>query len=113
MLSGDDSGVLRQLNCLSPALRSEFGEEIRRMRLHGVLTDRQFLGDLTIAESLRDELEDLELTRRQSEPFDAGGIDRERPRDLHFDDDLLLLRELEAEPDAERCENARDQQAIE
>ena len=94
------------------------------MRLHRILAHRESLGDLAIAEAIGNELQDLVLAGRDTEPCHARRIGRERSRGLRwrrgrsrdqdFLDDHRLpgTRHPEAEPDAERREEECDEGAV-
>ena len=61
MLSGDQPGLFGALHGLCPAAGRELVEEPAGVRLHRVLADEQLFGDLAVAESGGDGLEDLEF----------------------------------------------------
>src|SRR5690242_14131568 len=124
MLSGDKSGLLRQLNCLSPTLRRQLREQSVRVRLHGILAHEQPFGDLSIAQPGGHRLEDLELPGRNPELLKTRIIPLERAADRDRNGDLdshrylashdrfLRARKLEAEPDTEDGEDHGDDPTV-
>src|SRR6185369_9442710 len=102
---------------------AEFIEETARVGLHCILTDEKPVSYLAVAETLRDQLEDLELAFGDAELSLLFFIDGERvggdryghfPDDLDFlqQHDLFLAREFESEPDAEGREQRSDKRAV-
>src|SRR6266516_4359048 len=45
--------------------RLQLGEEMPHMRLHGLLRKEEAMADLAVDQALRDQLENLDLTRRR------------------------------------------------
>lgn len=92
------------------------------MRLHGILADEQSFSNLPIAESCRHGFKDLELPWSDSKLFEPHFVSFEGPFHRHFDLEwhghlphkhrLPCPRQLQAEPYAERCEEQRDDAAV-
>ena len=120
MTSGKQPILLRQLYSLRPASRAELAEHPARMCFHGILADVDALSDLPRAEAGRDEVQDLELTRRDAEGGDFGFINLKRRRYGNFDsngdlayDDLLPPRGYpESDPDAGRREYRGNERSV-
>src|SRR5215216_1776525 len=64
----DQAELLPDLHGLRPSLRRELVEQAARVSLHRVFAHEQLLGNLAVAQSGGDQLEDLELAGRDS-PF--------------------------------------------
>src|SRR5690349_11737996 len=111
ILSGDQSGLLRDLNGLRATSGIELVEEPARVGLHGVLADEELFGDLAVAEPRGDESEDLMLARGDAQLFESGLVDDEGPG-LANDDHFPGSRHLEPKPDAERSEDQCHQSAV-
>src|SRR3954463_11171221 len=88
------------------------------MCLHGVFAGEQLLGDLAVTQAGRNQLEDLQLARRDAKLLLTRDIGNERARDrrgnLHFTDDDAIARSRDAEPqpNPERREEQRDQATV-
>src|SRR5687767_1131243 len=127
-LSGDESRLFRELDCLSATPSGQLVEQPGGVRLHGILADEEALGDLAVAEPGGHGFEDLELARRDAELGEPGLVPPERAvdrnGDAHLDGHLYLnghlahdyrlarAGELEAEPDPEAREDQRDDAAV-
>jgi len=113
----DESHFFSDLYGLSAAARAEFVEETARVGFDSVFTDEEFVGDLAVAETLCDQLEDLELTFRNAEILEALLIQGEGwcdcgHGDFFNNDDLRLFGQLQSEPDAESGEERGNEPAI-
>ena len=101
---------------LSAALGAELVEEATRVSLDCVLADEEFVGDFAVAHALRDQFEDFQFASRDAEIFQSLFIQGEglRRGDRNFldDQDFLLFREFQPQPDAERGEDQRDESGI-
>src|ERR1041385_6775549 len=106
----DESHFFSDLYCLSAAPGAEFVEEAARVSLDCVFADEEFVGDLAVAETLRDQLENFQLAPRDTEIFLSLLVESERLRHRNFldDENFLLLRQLQPEPDPETSEEGRD-----
>src|SRR5688500_12326100 len=69
------------------------------MRLHRIFADEEAPGDLTVAESRCDQLEDFELTRRDAQLGETRVVPHERPGDGHLTYDDLRLPPLDRQPE--------------
>src|SRR5690242_15231840 len=65
--SRNELQFLAALHGLRAAARAQLVEDAARVRLHGVLAHEDAFGNLTIAQSGRDEFEDLEFAPRDAE----------------------------------------------
>src|SRR6185369_5422057 len=112
----DESHFFSDLYCLSAAPRAEFVEEAARVSLDCVFADEEFVGDLAVTETLRDQLEDFKLAPRDAEIFQALLVERERlnrgHRNFFDDENFFLLRQLQSQPDPETSEECGDETAI-
>ena len=72
------------------------------MGLDGVFADEEFFGDLTIAQAVGNQLQDLQLAARNPEFAQSRLVQSKelRRRDLPNDDRFLVLSEFESEPDS-------------
>jgi hypothetical protein len=67
----DESHSFCDLYGLSAPPRAEFVEETTRVGFDSVFADEEFVGDLAVAEALRDQLEDFQLARGDAEIFQS------------------------------------------
>src|SRR3954453_1085975 len=88
--SRNESGALANLHSLGAALGAELVKEPAGMRLDRVLADKQAAGDFPVAESCRDQSQDLQLAGRNAKLSQACFVQNESPsyrrRDF-FDND--------------------------
>src|SRR5689334_22102296 len=110
----DESHFFSDLYCLSAAPRAEFVEEAARVSLDCVFADEEFVGDLAVAETLRDQLENFQLAPRDTEIFQALLVESEwlGHRDFSDDENFFLVRQLQSKPDPETGEECGDESAI-
>src|SRR5215212_5016869 len=69
----DQTGLVREHHALYAVAQAELHEHVRDVGLDGRLADEELRGDLGVREAPRDQLEHLELARRQ-----AGEIEGKR-----------------------------------
>jgi hypothetical protein len=105
-------------NGLGAASSAQLVEGPAAVSLDGILTDEETICDLAVAETLSDEAEDFELTRRNAEGVKLGLVEGEGgwriggDEDFAKDDFFAGFGELDAEPDAEGDEDDGDNSAI-
>lgn len=75
--SGDQAGLLGELNGLGAAASTEFIEEAAGVSLDSVFTDEEAIGDFAIAEAGGDEAEDFEFAGSDAELREAQGVQGE------------------------------------
>jgi hypothetical protein len=68
---GNQPHLLADLYGLRPAPRAQLVEETAGVSLNSVFTDEEFVGDFAVAQSLRHQFENLELTPGDAEEFQA------------------------------------------
>jgi hypothetical protein len=119
--SGQQPELFTALNGLGTARGSELVEGAGAVGLDGVLGDEELSGDLAVAETAGDEVQDLELAGGDAEALLPGGVwseshfgarVRNRDEDFSYDDCLATACDAEAEPDAEGGEEDGDEGAI-
>ena len=113
----DYSHFFSDLYGLSAAPGAEFVEETARVGFDSAFADEEFVGDFAVAEALRDQLEDFQLAPRDAEILQSLLVESERLRGCRHgnfldDEDLLLFRELQAEPDPEASEERGNEPAV-
>jgi hypothetical protein len=110
--------LFAELDGLGAAAGAQLVEGSAAVGFDGVLTDEEAVGDLAVAETLSDEAEDFELTRRNAEGVKLGLVEGEGEwriggdKDFAEDDFLAGFGELDTEPDAEGDEDDSDNGAI-
>src|SRR5688572_20848077 len=113
---GDQPELLSQLHRLGPPMCAELFEQSARVRFDGVLAYVSPLGDLLVAEAFGNELQNLELARRDAQRVDLALVTHEvdgcRDHDFADDHGLGMPRELEAEPDSQGRKHRGDQPAV-
>src|ERR671927_782311 len=67
----DESHFFCDLYGLSAPSRAELVEQATRMGLDGVFDNEEFVGDLAVAEALRNQLENFQLARGDAEIFQS------------------------------------------
>jgi hypothetical protein len=104
------------LNSLRTSFGAELVEQTARVGLNGVFADEEFFSDLAVGHALGNEFEDFQFALRDAEVLQSLFIYREghggRHGDFLNDQDFLFLRQLQAEPDADSCEECGDQAAV-
>src|ERR1051325_2189525 len=101
--SGDEAQFPASLHGLHAPVDLHLLEEARGVRLHRILRDEQPLADLAVTQSLRDEAEDLPFARGETDFACLCRIEDENGR---------CFRPAQAEVDADRAEDQRDQSAV-
>ena len=71
----EDPGLVREHDRLDAVAEVELLEDVRDVRLDGVLADVELLTDLCVREAASDQAKDLELTRAQIDDL-VGGCGR-------------------------------------
>ena len=111
--------MFAELNGLCAAAGAQLVEGPAAVSLDGVLADEEAVGDLTIAQPLRDERENFELARRDPERVKLRLIQGEggrwcfgRDKDFAQDDCFARLGEFDPEPDPKAGEEDGDQGGI-
>src|SRR5258708_4644366 len=110
----NQSQLFSQLNGLSSAPGAQLIEQAAGMGLDGVLADKEFFGDLTIAQAVGNQLEDLQLAARNPELGQSLLVQSKELRRRHLPDDdrFFVFGEFESQPDTHGREKQRDQSAI-
>jgi len=107
-----------QQNSLRAATRAQLVEGPAAMGFDGVLTHEKPVADLAVAQTLSDQAENLQLTRRNAKSVELRLVQRKRSRRLSRNQDLAednpfpRLSQLDAQPDAEACKDDRNKGAI-
>src|ERR1051325_6862271 len=112
--SRNESPFLTQLDSLRPPPRSQLVEDAAGMGLDRVLADEELLGDFAVAQTIGDELQDLQLAGGDAQFLEFAGIDLKRTArgNRAFLYDNLRLRELEPQPDPNTGKDRRPEPAI-
>ena len=110
----NQSQLFSQLHCLGSAPGAQLVEQAAGMGLDGVFADKEFFGDLAIAQAVGNQLEDLQLARINAELGQSLLVQSKELRRRHFSDDdrFLVLSEFKSEPDTQHCEKQRDQSPV-
>lgn len=113
--------MFAQLDGLGAAAGAQLVEGPAAVGFDGVLADEKAVGDLAVAESLSDKVEDFELARSDAEGVELGLVQGEGgllgwrgggDEDFAEDDLFPWFGELDAQPDAEGGEEDGDNGAI-
>ena len=113
--SGNEAGLLGQLNGLRAALRTEFVKDAARVGLDRVLADEEALGDFAITKASGDQTEDFEFARGDAEvgeTLGVGGEGRGRGGGWRGERGGLAASQGEAEPNAEGGEHGGDESTV-
>src|SRR5258707_5528846 len=112
--SRNQSQLFSQLHCLGSAPGAQLVEQATGMRLDGVFADKEFFGDLTIAQAVGNQLEDLQLATGNAKLGQSLLVQSKELRRRHLpnDDRFLVFGEFESQPDTQHGEKQRDQSAI-
>ncbi len=112
----DQSHFFADLYGLRAAPGAEFIEEATGVSFDSVFADEEFVGDLAIAETLRDQLQDFQLASGDTEVFQSLLVEGERlcngHRNFLNDEHFLLFSQFQPEPDTETGEKGGDDPAI-
>ena len=104
--SRDQPELLANLHGLRPSPCAQLVEQAAGVRLHRIFAHEDPLGDFAIAQAVRDELEDLQLTPRDAQRFEPLDVEDEGggcgDGDLPHDDGFLRARQRQTEANAER-----------
>src|SRR5262245_13283720 len=99
----NQSHLFRNLNGLCTTFGAEFIQQTARVRFNRVLADEELFRNLTVTHSLRNQLEDLELTFGNSQIANSFCIDYkrfcDRNGDFLKDYNFLFSSQLESKPD--------------
>ncbi len=108
--SRNQSQLFSHLHRLGSSSGAQLVEQAAGMGLDGVFADKEFFGDLAIAQAVGNQLEDLQLAARNPEFAQSRLVQSKelRRRDLPNDDRFLVLSEFKSEPDTQHCEKQRD-----
>src|SRR6185369_15670478 len=102
MILTDQADLFADLYGLRAAFGAELVEETAGVGLDRVFTDEEFFGNLSVAESLGDEFEDLEFAFGDAEASDFCCVQskwfRRGHRDFFDNHDLFFARQFESEP---------------
>ena len=112
----NQSDLLSDLHRLSASLGAELVKETTRVGLDRVFADEEFLGDLPVAHSLSDQLQNLQFTFGDAKSFQPLLIQskwlRRRQGNYLNDQHLFLSGQLETEPDSHSGEEQGNESAI-
>jgi hypothetical protein len=101
---------VRTLDGLGSSVDAQFVEQAAGMGLDGVFADKEFFGDLAIAQAVGNQLEDLQLASGNPELGQSLLVQSKELRRRHFsnNDCLFMFCEFESKPDAQDSEEQGD-----